>query len=81
MQAFEKYSLLPQAYGKQSNEIGPWFKYQVIKLICIHKYLRQFRYSYWWRAPHVGIFKRSLELCLLALFITALQSFLLCYAF
>ena len=26
-------------------------------LLHIHKYLRQFRYSYWWRARHVGVFK------------------------
>ena len=26
-------------------------------LIYIHKYLRQFRYSYWWRARHVGVYK------------------------
>ena len=26
-------------------------------LRSIHKYLRQFRYSYWWRARHVGVFK------------------------
>ena len=25
--------------------------------ITIHKYLRQFRYSYWWRARHVGVYK------------------------
>ena len=23
----------------------------------IHQYLRQFRYSYWWRARHVGVYK------------------------
>ena len=28
---------------------GLWF---------IHKYLRQFRYFYWWRARHVGVFKQ-----------------------
>ena len=27
-------------------------------LYCIiHKYLRQFRYSYWWRVRHVGVYK------------------------
>ena len=26
-------------------------------LLCIHNYLRQFRYSYWWRAHHVGVYK------------------------
>ena len=26
-------------------------------LFCIHKYLRQFRYSYWWRERHVGVYK------------------------
>ena len=25
---------------------------------CIHEYLRQFRYSYWWRAHHVELFKQ-----------------------
>ena len=26
-------------------------------LYSIHKYLRQFRYSYWLRARHVGVYK------------------------
>ena len=26
-------------------------------LFIIHKYLRQFRYSYWWGAGHVGVYK------------------------
>ena len=27
-------------------------------LSTIHKYPKQFLYSYWWRARHVGVFKR-----------------------
>ena len=27
-------------------------------IIFVHKYLRQFCISYWWRARHVGVFKR-----------------------
>ena len=28
-----------------------------ILLSHIYKYLRQFRYSYWWRAHHLGVYK------------------------
>ena len=27
------------------------------QLTYIHKYLRHFRYSYWWRARYVGVYK------------------------
>ena len=30
-------------------------------IITIHKYLRQFRYSYCWRARHMGVFKRLIR--------------------
>ena len=31
--------------------------YNIVKYwLFIHKYLRQFRYSYWWRARHVGMY-------------------------
>ena len=29
----------------------------MLVIINIHKYLRQFCYSYWWRAHHVGVYK------------------------
>ena len=29
----------------------------------IHKYLREFRYSYWWRARHVGVIKPLTTIC------------------
>ena len=37
--------------------IPRWGSHSSIHSIHIHKYLRQFRYSYWWRARHVGVFK------------------------
>ena len=39
------------------TEASPFEKKDTNVLNTIHKHLRQFRYSYWWRARHVGMYK------------------------
>ena len=39
---------------KQKSSVNHIFQ---VYSTSIHKYLRQFRYSYWWRARHVGVYK------------------------
>ena len=52
------FQLCSSLVGKQSfNELNYIIIVSLFLLFHIHKYLRQFCYSYWWRARHVGVYK------------------------
>ena len=51
LQWFILYTILTSTLA--CTHLYPW----VERRIVIHKYLRQFRYSYWWRARYMGVYK------------------------
>ena len=49
-------SIKSRCLTNKTNE-GAFLRNNMCNITNIHKYLRQFRYSYWWRARHMGVYK------------------------